>query len=281
MPSRPQIPTHGSRNRWLWLVLGAMLVVGIFATSSCGADSSPGPTSLAAQTEVAPTSSAVSQTVSTSAPSTTTQSTSTTAPPTTTTEARLAVELVRVVDGDTVVVKMPSGTEEKVRYIGIDTPETKHPEKPVEYMGEEATKQNERLLATGPLTLKLDVEERDRYGRLLAYVFAGEVFVNLELVRSGYAQVSTYPPNVAHVDDFTRAQAEAREQQVGLWAATTTTRPLVEEQPAAGRGAVYTTNTGEKYHRGGLPLPVEEQDPDLFGRREGPGLLALQSLRSA
>lgn len=124
---------------------------------------------------------------------------------------------MRVVDGDTIIVRLPNGARERVRYIGIDTPETVHPEKPVEYMGREASAYNSKLVRSGELRLELDVEERDRHGRLLAYVWAGDVFVNQELVRAGYAQVSTYPPNVKYQDVFLAAQREAREKGLGLW----------------------------------------------------------------
>ncbi|MBC7293105.1 MAG: thermonuclease family protein, partial [Thermoleophilia bacterium] len=74
------------------------------------------------------------------------------------------MSLVRVIDGDTIVVRMPDGHTEKVRYLGVDTPETVHPEKPVEPMGEEAAAFNRALVEAGPLRLELDVQERDQYG---------------------------------------------------------------------------------------------------------------------
>jgi len=125
---------------------------------------------------------------------------------------------VRVIDGDTIVVRMPDGRTEKVRYLGVDTPETVHPEKPVETMGEEAAAFNRALVEAGPLRLELDVQERDQYSRLLAYVWAGDVFVNLELVREGYAYVYTIPPNVRYAKEFVQAQREARKERRGLWA---------------------------------------------------------------
>lgn len=129
----------------------------------------------------------------------------------------MAAELLRVVDGDTIVVRLAGGREERVRYLGIDTPETVHPQKPVEWMGAEATAENRRLLESGPLRLVTDVEKRDRYGRLLAYVWAGPAFVNWELVRNGYAYVSTVPPNVRFAKEFVRAQRAARAAGLGLW----------------------------------------------------------------
>ncbi len=120
----------------------------------------------------------------------------------------------RVVDGDTIVIE----GGERVRYIGIDTPETKHPSLPVQRMGPEATEANRELVEGKTVRLVLDVERRDRYGRLLAYVYVDDTFVNAELVRRGLAQVSTYPPNVRHQELFLRLQREARAAGRGLWA---------------------------------------------------------------
>lgn len=126
----------------------------------------------------------------------------------------------RVVDGDTVVVRA-AGVRERVRLIGVDTPETKDPRRPVQCFGHEASTYTTRLLPPGtPIRLERDVELRDRYGRLLAYVYRGDgLFVNLALARDGYARLLTYPPNVAHVDEFTSAVTGAREAGRGLWRA--------------------------------------------------------------
>jgi micrococcal nuclease len=125
--------------------------------------------------------------------------------------------VVRIVDGDTIYVRF-DGRTEKVRYIGMDTPETHHPRRGEEPGGRAATEVN-RLLVDGKVVrLELDVRERDRYGRLLAYVFVGDLMVNAELVRLGYAQVMTVPPNVKHASLFVKLQREARESARGLWA---------------------------------------------------------------
>ncbi len=105
--------------------------------------------------------------------------------------------LLEVVDGDTIWVRMADGTEEKVRYIGIDCPELPHEDTRGEYLGPEAKARNAELLRSGPLRLQTDVEERDEYGRLLAYVWASGVFVNERLVLEGYAWAHNYPPNLA------------------------------------------------------------------------------------
>lgn len=132
--------------------------------------------------------------------------------------------LVRVVDGDTIRV-MVGGVEERVRYIGIDTPElnTTSPATPDPY-AEAATQANARLLAGGRLVLEKDVTERDQFGRLLRDVWVERdgawTLVNLALVAEGYAQVSTYPPDVTYVNVLLAAQRAAREAGRGLWAGT-------------------------------------------------------------
>jgi len=119
----------------------------------------------------------------------------------------------RVIDGDT--IKLANG--ETVRYIGIDTPETKHPRKPVQFMGREASAANKKLVGGKRVRLEFDAQQRDRYGRLLAYVYVDEVFVNAWLVENGYAQIMTIPPNVKYQDLFLKLQKEAREKKRGLW----------------------------------------------------------------
>jgi micrococcal nuclease len=125
--------------------------------------------------------------------------------------------VVRIVDGDTIYVDV-GGHTEKVRYIGMDTPETHHPTRGEEPGGREATAVNRGLVEGKTVRLELDVRQRDRYGRLLAYVYVGETMVNAELVRLGYAQVMTVPPNVKHASLFLKLQREAREAGRGLWA---------------------------------------------------------------
>jgi micrococcal nuclease len=124
--------------------------------------------------------------------------------------------VVRVVDGDTIDVRI-GGRVETVRYIGIDTPEVRHPTKGEEPGGRQARSVNRRLAANKHVTLELDVRSRDRYGRLLAYVWVGETMINAELVRLGYAQVMTVPPNVRHQALFLKLQRDARDAGRGLW----------------------------------------------------------------
>jgi micrococcal nuclease len=130
--------------------------------------------------------------------------------------AGLEGRVVRVVDGDTIHVRVGERLE-KVRYIGVNTPEVHHPRKGEEPGGREAMALNRRLVAGHAVRLETDVQPRDRYGRLLAYVWRGEVMVNAELVRRGYAQVMTIPPNVRHQALFLELQREARDAGRGLW----------------------------------------------------------------
>ncbi len=131
----------------------------------------------------------------------------------------LLATVVRVVDGDTIEVRLLHGRTEKVRYIGMDTPETHHPRRGEEPGGRLAWAVNRRLAEGKSVRLELDVQERDRYRRLLAYVYVGDLMVNAELVRLGYAQVMTIPPNVRHAELFRKLEREARENARGLWAA--------------------------------------------------------------
>ena len=128
--------------------------------------------------------------------------------------ARELVKVDSVIDGDT--FRLENG--EKVRLIGVDTPETVHPSKPVQYYGKEASEFTKRMLEGKKVRLEMDVQERDKYGRLLAYVYLEDgTFFNAELVKQGYAQAATYPPNVKYVELFIRLQKEARENNRGLW----------------------------------------------------------------
>ena len=130
-------------------------------------------------------------------------------------------KVTKVTDGDTIHVAIGGG-DETVRLIGIDTPETVDPRQPVGCFGKEASNRTKELLPVGTkVRLVRDVEARDRYDRLLAYVYRvqDDLFVNLSLAEDGYADLLTYPPNIAHVEDFTTAVREAREAGRGLWGA--------------------------------------------------------------
>lgn len=132
-------------------------------------------------------------------------------------------KVVRVIDGDT--IELENG--ERVRYIGIDTPETLDPRKPVECFGAEASKKNKELVEGREVRLEKDITNRDKYNRLLRYVFAGDMFINLELVGQGFAYSYSYPPDVKRQEQFLTAEREAREADKGLWNAC----PAIKETP--------------------------------------------------
>lgn len=125
--------------------------------------------------------------------------------------------VVRVVDGDTILVEMDS-KEERVRFIGIDTPESVHPDpaKNVPY-GKIASDYTKNLLEGEEVYLEFDVSERDRYGRILAYVYLEDKMINEMLLEEGHARIATYPPNIKYEERFYRLQKEARENKKGGW----------------------------------------------------------------
>jgi micrococcal nuclease len=127
-------------------------------------------------------------------------------------------EVLRVVDGDTIEVSLDGATED-VRYIGVDTPESAIPGEPVECFGKQASSFNERLVAGREVRLRFDRELRDRYGRLLAYVYVGPRLVNAELVRHGHARTLTIPPNDSRAGLLARLERRAARAGRGLWAA--------------------------------------------------------------
>ena len=132
-----------------------------------------------------------------------------------------AATVVRPVDGDTVVVRV-SGSEVPVRLIGIDTPESVARDRPVECFGAEAKDRLAALLPAGTaVLLERDVEARDRYDRLLAYVVRAEdgVVVNEALVEEGFAESAPFPPNLARQGALDAAEARARGAERGLWPA--------------------------------------------------------------
>jgi micrococcal nuclease len=132
----------------------------------------------------------------------------------------IEARVVRVVDGDTIVAAV-GGTDQYVRYIGIDTPETVKPGTPVQCFGERASAENHSLVEGRTVRLVFDRERRDDYGRLLAYVYAGAGArsVNAILVRGGYARTLTIAPNTTHAAQLARLQARAGRAGRGLWGA--------------------------------------------------------------
>ncbi len=166
--------------------------------------------------------------------------------------------VINVVDGDTIDVLI-GGRKLRVRYIGIDTPETVDPRRPVECFGREASERNRELVEGMTVGLERDVSETDQYGRLLRYVWANGEMVNATLVEEGYASAGTYPPDVRYAELFATLETQARAASRGLWgpACATPAAP----PPATGAGCDYSEtsepvikgnisqNTGEKiYH---------------------------------
>lgn len=162
--------------------------------------------------------------------------------------SREPTQIARVIDGDTIEVE--GGIH--VRYIGIDTPE------PDECFGKEASEANSHLITGKRLKLETDIQEYDRYARLLAYVWARNILVNEELVRQGFATVTTYAPNVKYTDRFLAAQQDARDAARGLWAENPcptitpgATQPGSQVQGAQGECVIKgnISSSGEKiYH---------------------------------
>lgn len=132
-----------------------------------------------------------------------------------------AAVVTKNTDGDTLHVEI-NGVDETVRFIGVDTPETRGRNGLIECFGKEASAYTATLLPVGTaVRVERDVEARDRYGRLLVYIYraSDDLFVNLALARDGYADVATFPPNVAHTQEFVAAVREARTAGRGLWSA--------------------------------------------------------------
>jgi len=128
--------------------------------------------------------------------------------------------VTKVVDGDTIILE----NGQKVRYIGIDTPELHHPKKEVECFSQQAYEKNKELVLGKKVFLQKDISEKDKYNRLLRYVFLDEKmstdeasFVNLYLVKNGFAYAATFPPDVKYANLFLTAQNEARQKNLGLW----------------------------------------------------------------
>ncbi len=127
-----------------------------------------------------------------------------------------SAKVLRVVDGDTIEVELRGRTED-VRYIGIDTPESVKPGTPVQCFGKEASDYNARLVDGATVRLVFDRELRDRYGRLLAYVYASGDLVNAQLVAAGYARTLEIEPNTAEADRFAKLERRASSTGRGLW----------------------------------------------------------------
>ncbi len=168
-------------------------------------------------------------------------------------------KVTRVVDGDTIEIE----GGEKIRYIGIDTPETVDPRKPVQCFGIEASKKNKELVEGKIVRLEKDITDRDKYSRLLRYVWVDDLFINLELVKQGFASSYSYPPDIKYQKEFLAAETEAREAERGLWKA------CVQEAPTSDcdiKGNISTA--GEKiYHLPGCGSYAKTQIDEQRGER--------------
>ncbi len=184
----------------------------------------------------------------------------------------------RVVDGDTIIV---AGVG-RVRLIGVDTPETVHPNRPVEFFGKEASEFTKNLLEGKYVHLEYDQERQDRYGRTLAYVYLADgTHANAEIIRRGYGHAYTRFP-FRHMEAFRQFEREARTNRRGLWgtavggsgtgggagearSSSTPTRTYAKPPPGV-PSTVFVTRTGKKYHIDGcrflskskLPMPRDE-----------------------
>ena len=160
-----------------------------------------------------------------------------------------AYEVTRIIDGDTVEIRY-DGKPTSVVLIGVDTPETVHPQKPVEAFGKEATAFTRNLLLGESVYLRFDGDRTDKYGRLLAYLYRAPdgLFVNLEVVRQGYGSVYTVFP-FKHKALFQHYGRQAQNAGRGLWGTDNAgaAPKVIEEAPR--KQTVYITRTGSKYHR--------------------------------
>jgi micrococcal nuclease len=158
-------------------------------------------------------------------------------------------KVTRIISGD--VVELEGG--EKVRYIGIDSPETDHPTSGTEPFGKEAFEYNKQLVKDREVLLLFDVEQRDKNGWLLAYVFVDILFVNAELVRYGYANSLNHPTNTKYQKLFQDLEKQAKEKKIGLWGLLPegddknikSQNPIPEEKRET---TVYVNLSGKKYH---------------------------------
>ncbi|HET7471908.1 MAG TPA: thermonuclease family protein, partial [Candidatus Limnocylindrales bacterium] len=177
-------------------------------------------------------------------------------------------KVVRIVDGDTIVVAL-GGKNVKVRYIGMDTPEVVDPNSPIEPLGPQAAAANKKLVAGKTVFLEKDVSETDRYGRLLRYVWlqngSSWTLVNLELVRLGLAQALSYPPDVKYDDVLAAAEGTARTSLVGLWgpAASATPDPTPKPTPRPTPKPTKKPSNCHPSYSPCLPIVADLDCPDV------------------
>jgi micrococcal nuclease len=127
--------------------------------------------------------------------------------------------VLRVVDGDTILVRGSNGRNERIRYIGVDTPESVKPNTPVQCYGHEASNFNKQLVEGRKVRLVPDAEATDKYGRSLAFVYVGKTLVQSELLRNGYARTLEIEPNTSKAAQFAALERVAIRTRKGLWQA--------------------------------------------------------------
>jgi micrococcal nuclease len=170
-------------------------------------------------------------------------------------------QVTNVVDGDTINVLIDS-QEYRVRYIGVDTPETVHPTLGEEPYGSEASEYNKTLVENQTVFLEKDVSETDQFGRLLRYVWLdNRRMVNALLVAEGYAQVTTFPPDVRHVDFFLELERVAREDELGLWGLPP--EPILLKTPEPLQENIPNSAEGENCDPSYLEVCIPPPPPDL------------------
>lgn len=157
--------------------------------------------------------------------------------------------VTRVIDGDTIEIQ----GGEKVRYIGIDAPESVSPREPAECFAKNALAKNKSLVEGKKVLLVKDTSERDRYGRLLRYVYVGNSFVNKILIEEGYASAVTFPPDVSYSKTFKALENEAKTQNKGLWKECESAIPVSAFEEADSKTACdikgnINTNGEKIYH---------------------------------
>lgn len=198
--------------------------------------------------------------------------------------------VARVVDGDTLILELPSQlsgriSEERVRLIGIDTPETVHPERGEEAFGREASDYAKAMLENQDVYLELDVQERDRYGRILGYVYLVDpngtwtweglrlTQVNLAMLEAGLADLLTIAPNVRYVELYTETLRAVRAEGMGMWAGLEEGAecvPMGSECPAScpikgSNSGIYHLPGGQFYSRTTNPAACFASEVDAVG----------------
>ena len=169
-----------------------------------------------------------------------------------------SAEVSRIVDGDTIKVIL-GGKLQTIRYIGVDTPETKHPNKPIDCFGPEASRFNQKLVFGKRVILEKDITDRDRYGRLLRYVWVeGVGLVNQVLVENGYARVSSFPPDVKYEYILLSAESVAQENKTGLWSACS--EPSINEDSVVPAADSSGDNCSPSYPTICIPPPPPDLD---------------------